>query len=793
MGFTQNRELSWLNFNKRVLEIGADPQTPLFEKLKFVSIFQSNLSEFYMIRVGGLHDLASLKKDVIDNKSNMTASEQLDAIYAECVPLEKLRDEVFADVESQLWTHDVRRFVWEGLNPEQRAFVEEYASKLVLPILSPQIIDPRHPFPHLQNGELYVVVKLTIPADEEEPPAETARQGKKKKKGKPKVQKSTKQDPLLGIIPVPNMVPRIVQLPGGNLDYMLMEEVIRHYAPSIFDMYDVGTAAVISVTRNADINPDDETYDDDDYRKHMKKILKKRKRLAPVRLMVQGELDSKVRKYFCKQLDLTAEKVFSIASPLDLSYVFKLEQMLSPDQQRELLYTPYAPIFPRDIDRERSMFDQIRDNDILLSYPYDSIEPFLNLLKEASTDPDVISIKITLYRLANVSKVAEYLTTAADNGKDVVILMELRARFDEEANIGWAERFEEAGCTVLYGFEGYKVHTKICQITRRREKGVEFFTQLGTGNYNEKTAAQYTDLCLMTADGDIGFDGVEFFNNMAMGNLDGEYKKLLVAPISFKSSLMQLIDDEMEKVRAGGTGSIVMKCNSVTDLDIINKLSEASQAGVQIELIIRGICCILPGVEGETDNISVTSIVGRLLEHSRVYCFGEGDDLKVFLSSADLMTRNTERRVEIAFPVENPAIKERVYNMLQIQLADTDRAEKLGPDGSYARIVAPEGSDSINSQSYFMQEAIQKAVWVQPEAAEVEAEVEEAVPDVPAEEQPAQAAAEQPAPKKRGFFGRIGDAFRRLFGRSEEEKSAPEPAALLDEPKETLPEEPEVE
>lgn len=793
MGFTQNRELSWLNFNKRVLEIGADPQTPLFEKLKFVSIFQSNLSEFYMIRVGGLHDLASLKKDVIDNKSNMTASEQLDAIYAECVPLEKLRDEVFADVESQLWTHDVRRFVWEGLNPEQRAFVEEYASKLVLPILSPQIIDPRHPFPHLQNGELYVVVKLTIPADEEEPPAEASKQGKKKKKGKPKVQKSTKQDPLLGIIPVPNMVPRIVQLPGGNLDYMLMEEVIRHYAPSIFDMYDVGTAAVISVTRNADINPDDETYDDDDYRKHMKKILKKRKRLAPVRLMVQGELDSRVRKYFCKQLDLTAEKVFSIASPLDLSYVFKLEQMLSPDQQRELLYTPYTPIFPRDIDRERSMFDQIRDNDILLSYPYDSIEPFLNLLKEASTDPDVISIKITLYRLANVSKVAEYLTTAADNGKDVVILMELRARFDEEANIGWAERFEEAGCTVLYGFEGYKVHTKICQITRRREKGVEFFTQLGTGNYNEKTAAQYTDLCLMTADGDIGFDGVEFFNNMAMGNLDGEYKKLLVAPISFKSSLMQLIDDEMEKVRAGGTGSIVMKCNSVTDLDIINKLSEASQAGVQIELIIRGICCILPGVEGETDNISVTSIVGRLLEHSRVYCFGEGDDLKVFLSSADLMTRNTERRVEIAFPVENPAIKERVYNMLQIQLADTDRAEKLGPDGSYARIVAPEGSDSINSQSYFMQEAIQKAVWVQPEAAEVEAEVEEAVPDVPAEEQPAQAAAEQPAPKKRGFFGRIGDAFRRLFGRSEEEKSAPEPAALLDEPKETLPEEPEVE
>ncbi|MGI6221756.1 MAG: polyphosphate kinase 1 [Coriobacteriales bacterium] len=780
MGFTQNRELSWLNFNKRVLEIGADPQTPLFEKLKFVSIFQSNLSEFFMIRVGGLHDLASLKKDVIDNKSGMTASEQLDAIYAECVPLEKLRDEVFADVESQLWHHDVRRFAWEGLNPEQRAFVEEYASKLVLPILSPQIIDPRHPFPHLQNGELYVVVQLTIPADEEDVPEQT-KQEKKKKKGKPKVQKSAKQAPLLGIIPVPTMVPRIVQLPGEHLDYMLMEEVIRHYAPIVFDMYDAGNAAVISVTRNADINPDDETYDDDDYRKHMKKILKKRKRLAPVRLVEQGGLAPKLRKYFCKQLDLSEEKVFSITSPIDLSYVFKLEQMLTPDQQRELLYTPYAPIFSRDIDQERSMFDQIRENDILLSYPYDSIDPFLNLLKEASTDPEVISIKITLYRLANVSKVAEYLTTAADNGKDVVILMELRARFDEEANIGWAERFEEAGCTVLYGFEGYKVHTKICQITRRREKGVEFFTQLGTGNYNEKTAAQYTDLCLMTADGDIGFDGVEFFNNMAMGNLDGEYKKMLVAPISLKSSIMQLIDDEMEKVRAGGTGSIILKCNSVTDLDIINKLSEASQAGVQVEMIVRGICCILPGVEGETDNISVTSIVGRLLEHSRIYCFGEGDDMRIYLSSADLMTRNTERRVEIAFPVENASIRERVYNMLQVQLSDNERAQRLSSDGSYARVVAAEGEEPVNAQSYFMQEAIQKAVWVQPEMEEVESVVAEETEEEPVAAEPE--APVSPEPKKKGFFSRIGAAFRRLFGRSDAEREAPEPAALLEESK----------
>ena len=760
MDYTQNRELSWLNFNKRVLQVGEDPSTPLFERMKFVSIFQSNLSEFFMIRVGGLHDVAALKKDVIDNKSDMTATKQLEAIYAECHPLEELRDKVFANVEHDLWPHGVRRYTWDQLDDEQRKVAENYAKRFVLPVLSPQIIDPRHPFPHLQNGELYVATKLTVPegddeanadapidvlAVEEGAEAKSAKEGKsggkkKKKSKKTMVQKTVASEPIVGVIPVQAMLPRILQLPGEGINYILLEEIVMHYTQEIFDCFETSDTVIVSVTRNADINPDDEEYVDDDYRQHMKKIIKKRKRLAPVRLMVQGQLSNELLTYFCKHLDIKQEQVFQIASPITLSYVFKIEGMLSPEQAAELLYTPFSPVFPADVDRGRSMFDQIREHDIMLSCPFDSIDPFLILLREAATDPEVISIKVTLYRMASYSKIAECLIEAAENGKDVVTLLELRARFDEEANINWAERFEEAGCTVLYGFEGYKVHSKICQITRKKNEGAEFFTHLSTGNYNEKTAAQYTDISIITADEEIAADGVEFFNNMAVGNLDGEYTSLLVSPTTFKSTIMAAMDDEIAKVQAGGSGLITIKCNSVTDLDLIEKLAEASQAGVHIELIIRGICCIVPGLEGLTDNITVTSIVGRFLEHSRIYCFGEGDEMRMYLSSADMMTRNTERRVEIAFPIKDPAVRQRIADMIKIMLSDTDRARRLLPDGDYVEIDTPEGEDAINSQSYFMAEALEKA-------AAAEKAKKEAAARAKAEEEAAKAAAEEAARK----------------------------------------------
>ncbi len=711
--YTQNRELSWLSFNKRVLEIGSDPGTPLFERLKFVAIFQSNLSEFFMIRVGGLHDVAQLKKDVRENKSNMTAKEQLDAIYKECVPLEKMRDATYATLAEELRGQGVYRRVWGDLEPEQLEYVQTYASKFVLPMLSAQIIDPSHPFPHLQNGKLYVAMELHRKGEGAGKGSKGSKDGKDGKSKKSDGQGGIDDNPLVGIIPMPPMVPRIIDLPGDGVQFMLLEDALAALAPQIFDMYDiVDEPAIISVTRNADINPDDEDYADDDYRQHMKKILKKRTRLAPVRLLVQGHMRN-MRELICDHLALSDEQVFHLESPIDLSYVYKLESKLSAKQKKELLYKPFSPVWPAEISRKRSMFEQIRERDIMLSYPFDSIDPFIELLREAASDPAVASIKITLYRLASISKIAECLVAAAENGKDVVVLMELRARFDEEANIGWAEHFEEAGCTVIYGMEGFKCHSKICQITRIGEGGVELYTQLATGNYNEKTAKQYTDISLMTFDSQIGLDGMEFFNNMAMGNLEGTYHKLWVAPHSFKSSLMAAIDDQIQVAQGGGKGQVTVKCNSVTDLDIIKKLSEASCAGVHVNMIVRGICCLLPGVEGATENIEVISIVGRLLEHSRIYCFGEGDDALVYLASADVMTRNTERRVEIRFPVESPEVKARVLGMVKVLLSDTACAQRLMPDGSYVKLcgdAAGKGKGAaklVNSQAFFMKEAVE--------------------------------------------------------------------------------------
>lgn len=680
--FTQNRELSWLKFNRRVLEEARDASVPLYERLKFIAIFSSNLDEFFMIRVGSLYDLSLLKEPHIDNKSGLTPAEQLQAIFKAIPPLYKLRDKTLSDVEEQLREHDLYRLSPRELEKKERAFAADYFNRYVLPVLSPQIVDLHHPFPHLGNKTLHLALLL----------------------------KGEKGSPLFALIPIPSLLPRLLFLPGNSLRYVLLEELISEYASSVFSQYQVLSKAVVCVTRNADISPEDEGYEiDSDYRHHMKRILKKRERLAPVRLETQGDGDGAIASYLCDKLHIRKDQVFRSKSPLDLSYVYTLESKLPASSVRSLVYPPFQPQPPASVSPDESLLRRVERQDLLLSFPYEQMDPFLRLIQEAAFDPEVISIKITIYRLARKAKLIQYLAEAAENGKEVTVLMELRARFDEQNNINWSEALEESGCKILYGFEGFKVHSKICLITRRSKNRISYLTQIGTGNYNEKTARLYTDFSLMTADYAIGCDAAEFFKNMSIGNLEGQYSRLLVAPTGFKSGITALIDGEIMKVQAGMQGRIRMKMNSLTDRQLIDKLSEASCAGVKIDLIVRGICCLIPGVPGKTENITVRSIVGRFLEHSRIYCFGDGPDCRLYLSSADLMTRNTERRVEIACPIEERETCRRLLSFLEILMRDTCKARLLGPDGDYRPL---EGEEPFNAQEYLLEEASRNAAQI---------------------------------------------------------------------------------
>ncbi len=677
--FTQNRELSWLKFNERVLEEAEDPTVPLYERLKFVSIFTSNLDEFFMIRVGSLFDLSLMKKLHVDNKSGMTPGEQLKVIYDSMGALYRKRDRVYAEIEEQLRIQDIACLSMDELTASEKRIVETYYRQNIQPILSPQVVDPSHPFPHLQNKALTVAVLL---------------------------RSSKKED--IGLIPLPAVLPRIVFLPGSGIRYVLTEKILLEYADDVFSMYNVTNKAIIAVTRNADVNPDDESYElEEDYRQRMKDVLKKRARLACVRLEIEGELCGKGKDFLMERLKIRKEQVFHSKAPLTMPYVFSLPDKLSLLQKRQLSYPDFQPQPPAMV-KKGSMMEQVLRNDILLSYPYESMEPFLRLLKEASADPDVISIKITIYRLASKSRLVEYLSAAAENGKDVVVLMELRARFDEANNINWSENLEDAGCKVIYGIENFKVHSKICLITRRSKSRIQYITQIGTGNYNEKTCKLYTDFSMMTADPEIGSDAADFFKNMAVSNLDGNYSALLVAPHSLKPRLIALIDGQMIRAQAGKRAHILIKTNSVTDRDLIDKLAEASRAGVSVDLIVRGICCILPGIPGKTDRIHVMSVVGRFLEHSRVYCFLEDSDYRIYISSADLMTRNTSRRVEIACPVKNPALKSRIMGMMQVILADTVKGRKLTSAGAYAAVPAAT-LPAVSCQEQFMEEALKSS------------------------------------------------------------------------------------
>ncbi len=680
--YMQNRELSWLSFNERVLDQGADESVPLLERLNFISIFWSNLQEFFMVRVGSLTDLSYIKPPVRESKTYMSPKEQIRAIHERCAELYPIQESYYEHVRGSLAKEGVRHLRPEDLSEEQRNYLAGLVKYNITPFLSPQIINSRHPFPHLENGKLYILLRLDDEVDSK---------AKKKKKDKEKPEKKNKaaEGVMLGLIPLPHQVDRLIKLPGRGYQFILLEHAIEMFAEEIFSMYTIKHTNVICVTRNADMDASQgDDSSDEDYREHMKRLLKQRARLAPVRLECERPLSPVMEKLLLKKLGLKRYQVYDTTVPLDLSFTWGLGSKLPEKKRAKLSNPPFAPAWPSCFDRNRRIIDQVQEKEILLSYPYESMDPFVQLLKEASQDPSVISIKITLYRLASQSHLAEALIAAAENGKQVTALFELRARFDEFNNIEWSQRFEEAGCNVIYGFRDYKVHSKICCITRQTENGVQHITQLGTGNYNEKTAKLYTDLSFITTNEAFGRDAVEFFKNMQLENTSDNYDVLRVAPLQIKPCLIENIEREIEKARAGKPCGIFMKANSVTDKDVIEKLSEASQAGVGITLFIRGICCIIPGVRGATENVRVVSIVGRLLEHSRIYSFGVGDDCRMYLSSADLMTRNLDKRVEIAWPILNSDIKKRISDYLEICMHDTAKLRQLRPNLTYTPLGA---------------------------------------------------------------------------------------------------------
>ena len=677
-GYTQNRELSWLEFNARVLAEAEDETVPLLERFKFLAIFTSNLDEFFMIRVGRLTDMAALEPNRRDTKSGLTAGEQLSRIYAAVEPLYARRDAAFRDVDARLAQEDLCRTSMDELDNSERKYIKRYFNTMIAPVLSPQVVDSHHPFPHLEGKVLHIAVLL-----------------------------SHKKNERLGLIPVPASLPPITFLPNDKRRYLMTEDILLAFADSIFEMYDVLEKTVFCVTRNADVPLDDEPFGSEqvDLRKKMERMLRQRRRMAIVRVELSRPVSSHFKECLHKRFEVTDEQIFlSRSAPLRMSYAFSLGDYLSDGRRSRLSDPPFIPQQPAMLPAGQSLLKTALQRDVLLSYPYESMEPFLQMIREAANDPSVLSVRITIYRLASKAKLVEYLCAAAENGKDVTVLIELRARFDEQNNIDWSERLEEAGCKIIYGFEDYKVHSKICLITRRERGGVRYITQVGTGNYNEKTARQYTDVSLVTSSESIGMDAAQFFNNMAMSNLNGRYNRLLVAPTSLKNNILSLMDGEIAK---GSDGYILLKFNSLTDIDMIEKLHEASCADVTVEMIIRGICCLLPGVPGKTENITVTSIVGRFLEHSRIYVFGRGENEKMYISSADLMTRNTERRVEIACPIDSPTVRARLHDILFAMQHDTVKARVLQPDGSYQK--KPAVPEPICAQDLLMQQAVSMA------------------------------------------------------------------------------------
>ena len=676
-----NRELSWLKFNERVLEEAENPENPLCERLTFASIYQSNLDEFYMVRVGSLVDQMLLAKDIRENKTNMTPKEQLDAILARTKKLNRKRDVVYEEIMESLEEYGVHMLNFHKIEKEDRNYLERYFEAEVAPVISPSIVGKRQPFPFLRNKEIYAVVVLET------------------KKGKEK----------LGIIPCSSAgIQRLIPVPGKTGTYMLSEELILHFVSKIFKGYHIKAKSLLRITRNADIDAD-ALYDEDlDYREFMVELIKARKKLAPIRLELSREMDGDVVETLCEYLEVDKNFVFRGDIPLDLSFVFQIQDGLR--KRTELFYEKRIPQKSPMFNSHEPILEQKKKKDRFLSYPYESIKPFLTMLHEAANDEDVVSIKMTLYRVAKQSKVVEALIEAAENGKEVFVLVELKARFDEENNIGWSRLLEDAGCHVIYGLDGYKVHSKLCQIMKKKDGNVEYYTQIGTGNYNEKTARLYTDLSLMTADPKIGTEAARVFQALAMGETVEDMDHLLVAPKCLQNKVLAMIDEEIEHAKVGEQAYIGLKMNSLTDKRIMNKLVEASCAGVHIDMVVRGICCLIPGVKGQTENIHIISIVGRFLEHSRIYIFGTQERAKIYISSADFMTRNTLRRVEVAAPIEDPDIRMQIQEMFVTMLSDNRKARTMNNKGNYK--IEPSDNAPLNSQEVFLEQAYDNAAPV---------------------------------------------------------------------------------
>ena len=767
-----NRELSWLDFNQRVLVLGKDKNVPLAEQLKFLAIYGSNLDEFFMVRVGSLQERANLKgkKEKPENKTNMTPEEQLNAIMPKTAELQMDCDKYYHKALEALAEHGYRKVNFDKISKEDERFWKKYFQSELFPILSPQIVDNRHPFPFLRNKEIYLGVLL-----------------KDKKEG----------DMSLGIIPISSQMERLCFLKrDGETQFALTEEMVYHYVSMVFAKETILEKCLFRVTRNADIDVKEGMMDHDiDYREIMTELLKRRRKLAAVRLQITPAPAPEITKMLCARLELNHRRVFEQKSPLDLSFFYKLDTRIENDGHAELFYSPARPMMP---PLNYSLTSEVQKHDVLLYYPYQSIRPFIAMLKKAARDPEVISIKMTLYRLARESQIVQALVDAAENGKEVVALVELRARFDEQNNIDWSKQLEEAGCTVVYGFEDYKVHSKLTLITRKNAEGYSYITQIGTGNYNEKTSELYTDLSFITSDPDIGEEAAGVFQNLAVQKLTEETDQMLVAPLRFKSVLLDEMDRIIEAARLGRPASMILKNNSISDRDIILKLEEASCAGVRIDMIVRGICCVRAGVPGKTENLHIRSIVGRYLEHARIYSFFDGRETRVYIASGDFLTRNTECRVEVGVRINDPVLVQKLTNILEMQLADNVNAREMQPDGSYQKVKPAPGEPLVNSQMGMYEllkddwtggrpaaaaavktaepNPVQAKVVVRPAApaapaAPVAQEVKPAPQPVAAEPQPAASAAEAPKPAETvvvvkeqpqgGLFSRLR---RALFG-----------------------------
>ena len=672
----ENRELSWLRFNERVLEESEDERTPLCERLSFISIFQTNLDEFFMVRVGSLHDEMLLKDNAKENKTKMTAEEQLEAIRERVKELIKRKDASYANLMDRMQAEDIHLINFQKLNEKQGAYLQTYFEQEIMPLLSPITVSKKQPFPFIKNNEICAVAVLT-----------------------PKNSKAKTPKTRIGIVPCNNgMFRRLIQIPGTKGYFMLAEELILHFLPSVFQGYNIISKSLIRVTRNADIDAD-KVYDEElNYRDHMAEVIKQRRKLTPVRMEYTRDLDKQVLTQMKNYLKIDKDMIFKSKSPLDLSFVFDIQDILR--HKAELFFERRIPQRSPMLDETKPLLPQIIEEDKLLSYPYESIRPFLNMLSEAANDPDVVSIKMTLYRLAKHSKVVEALVEAAENGKQVDVLVELKARFDEENNIGWSRMLEAAGCHVIYGLDGLKVHSKLCLITRKTGDGVQYITQIGTGNYNEKTARLYTDVCLMTADEKLGAEAARVFQALSLGEVMKSTEHLLVAPKCLQNKVIDKIEREIQIAKDGGEGYLGFKLNSLTDKKIIDKLIQASKAGVKVEMVIRGINCLRTKIPGKTDHIRTVSIVGRYLEHSRIYIFGKGAREEMYISSADFMTRNTVRRVEVAAPIYDSRLKDRLRSMFRTQLADNVKAREQQADGSYPYVKHEEPAVNAQEEQY---------------------------------------------------------------------------------------------